>query len=456
MLGAETLPWSTSVDYSPGELVAGKYRLLRFLGEGSQGSVWQAENLALHSDVAIKLVRGGPHSTMPTLRLEKEARLAAQIPHPAAVRVFDLGWTSSGDTFIVMELLEGESLGARLTTCGRLSPVEAVRTLLPIADVLFAAHQRDIVHRDLKPENIFLAKNGATIQPKLLDFGIAKRHHQSEHAESVITDVGALVGSPAYSSPEQIECRKDVGQAADIWSFCVVLYECLTGALPFESETCRELFRQIESEPPVSTLAHGAGDVALWKILERGLSKDPAARWPDMQALGRALASWLWARGVEDDISAIRLDARWVPKARTEAFAPGAAAPPPSNRLPDDDPEGAVGVRPTVVAPTLRRRVHWLALGVAAAAPLVFGYGAATSRAPAPAEQRKPQAPVVIELPPQLVTPAKVEKVEKAPPPAAANVSRPPASSPKPASSGAVENKPISRRRKPLDLMNPY
>ncbi len=447
MLGARTLPWSATVEYGAGELIADKYRLLRFLGEGSQGSVWHAENIALHSEVAIKLVRRGPQSAMPTLRLEKEARLAAQIPHPAAVRVFDLGWTASGDTFIVMELLRGESLGARLTTCGRLSPVEAVRTLLPIADVLHSAHQRGIVHRDLKPENVFLAKSGTTIQPKLLDFGIAKRRPGGEHTESVITDVGALVGSPAYSSPEQVDCREDVGQAADIWSFCVVLYECLTGAVPFESETCDELFRRIESEPPVSILVHGVGDFELWTVLERGLSKDPAARWPDMQALGRALAGWLRARGIEDDISGIRLDARWLAKTRTEAIVPGEVAPSPSNRRPAGDPAGAIGVRPTLVA---KRRSRWLWPVIAAAVvvPVVLGYGVAASRSAGPPERVKPAAPVVVERPHESVTPANVA------PPGPTTASRP-TSSPGPVPSGTAQ-RPPARPRKPRDLMNPY
>jgi serine/threonine-protein kinase len=447
-LGSQTLPWSPVAGYAPGELIAEKYRLLRFLGEGSQGSVWLAENLSLRAEVAIKLVRGGPESALPTLRLEKEARFAAQIPHPASVRVFDLGWTASGDTFIVMEFLKGESLGDRLITCGRLSPVEAVRTLLPIADVLCALHQRRIVHRDLKPENVFLAHDGATIQPKLLDFGIAKLRPDGAPTEPAITDVGALVGTPEYSSPEQVDCRQDIGQTADVWSFCVMLYECLTGVLPFESETYDELFRRIENEPPVSILAHGAGDSELWEILRRGLSKDPAARWPDMHPLGRALASWLRARGIEDDISGIRLDARWLHKARNDVIR-GAVAPSPSNRRESDDPVGTIGVRPTLHS-VRRSRGHWLGIGVAAAVPIVLGYTVAAPRSAGPPEGRRPEAPLVIHLPPESVTPAKVAL----PAPTAAPHRK--TASPKPASSNRPANKPDARRRKPLDLIDPY
>jgi serine/threonine-protein kinase len=459
MVLSQTLPSITVVDYAPGELIAEKYRLLRFLGEGSQGSVWLAVNLALHAEVAIKIVRGGPANAIPTRRLQKEARAAAKIPHPASVRVFDLGWTANGDTFIVMEFLQGESLGAHLTTCGRMSPVEAARTLLPIADVLFVAHRRGIVHRDLKPENVFLAKSGATIQPKLLDFGIVKLGRDVGHMESVITDVGALVGSPAYSSPEQIACRADVGQAADVWSFCVVLYECLTGTLPFESETCQDLFRRIESEPPVPILAHGVGDLELWEILRRGLSKDPAQRWPDMKCLGRALASWLRALGVEDDISGIRLDARWLTRPRGEAVAPDLDPRSPSDRQVGENQESAIGVRQTARG---RRRTpaHWLAVGfVAAAVPVVLGYTVATTRE----EPRKPDALAVSAPPPRAVAPAEVTPVEVAPTATAtarATATAPPepiaSAKPAPSSTAATKPSPRPRPQKPLDLMEPY
>jgi serine/threonine protein kinase len=128
--------------------------------------VWLAQNIGLDARVAIKLVHAERASELPTLRLEKEARAAARLGHPAVVRVFDFGRTVSGDAFIVMEYLEGQSLGEKLFECGRLPPEEALRILLPIADALAAAHARGIVHRDLKPENIFLTPDGESIQPK--------------------------------------------------------------------------------------------------------------------------------------------------------------------------------------------------------------------------------------------------------------------------------------------------
>lgn len=159
--------------YAVGDVIAGKYRLERLLGEGGQAWVWQARNLALDACVALKVLREDGSNALQIRRLLQEARAAARLGHPAIVRVFDLGEAESGDPFLVMELLEGESLADRLVERGRMSPFEAVRVLLPIADALVAAHAKGIVHRDLKPDNVFLAIGSDSFQPKLLDFGIA-------------------------------------------------------------------------------------------------------------------------------------------------------------------------------------------------------------------------------------------------------------------------------------------
>jgi eukaryotic-like serine/threonine-protein kinase len=316
-------------EYAPGDLIENRYRLERLLGEGAQGTVWLANNLGLDARVAIKLVHAEKASELPTLRLEKEARAAARLGHPAVVRVFDFGRTVSGDAFIVMEYLEGQSLGEKLFECGRLPPEETLQILLPIADALAAAHARGIVHRDLKPENIFLTPDGESIQPKLLDFGIAKLAAGSER-RGAITQIGALVGSPAYVSPEQAACRDDVGEHADVWSFCVVLYECLTGKVPFDSEEYPELFRQIGEDAPESILDHGVGDAALWEIVRRGLAKAPDERWPTMQSLGQALAGWLRARGVHEDVSGVLLESKWLAKSRSDPAAAMASVEPSS------------------------------------------------------------------------------------------------------------------------------
>ena len=285
-----------------------------------------------------------------------------------------------------------------------------MRTLLPIADVLHVAHDAGIVHRDLKPENVFLARTGSTVQPKLLDFGIAKRRRTTNSTEPVITDVGTLMGSPAYLSPEQAACREDIGRAADIWSFCVVLYECLTGALPFPTDNYRDLFRRIQEEPAEPLLTHGVTDVELWQIVRRGLAKVPSERWPDMQALGRALAGWLKARGVQDDISGMRLDSRWLARTRSErASAREPSEPHSFVRRIGTGSGGDAHLR----APRGRSASRWLVLGglVALATPVLLGYGLMTPRPARGADMATAvEVPVIVSsLPPAPVLAAVVD-----------------------------------------------
>ena len=187
----------------------------------------------------------------------------------------------------------------------------------------------------------------------MLDFGISKRRRTTNSTEPVMGNIGALMGSPAYLSPEQAACREDIGRAADIWSFCVVLYECLTGALPFPTDNYRELFRRIREEPAEPLLTHGVTDVELWQIVRRGLAKVPSERWPDMQALGRALAGWLKARGVQDDISGMRLDSRWLARSSIGARARGSRA---SRTRSSDESEPAQAVTRTCTRLAVDRR----------------------------------------------------------------------------------------------------
>jgi serine/threonine-protein kinase len=294
--------------YRAGELISDKYRLLRLLGEGGMGVVWLARNLALDSDVAIKLLRAGEKTDNLERRMLKEAQVVARLGHPAILRVFDFGTTHRSDPFMVMEVLDGEDLAQTLDRNGRLSAIKAVRTLLPILHALGTAHQKGIVHRDLKPENIFLTTtDGGYVQPKVVDFGIV----QTEAPElDRLTRMGTVLGTPAYLSPQQAR-GEDVDQRTDVWAAAVVLYEMMTCRLPFEGGNYNALMRSIIEDVPAPITNFGTGDAELWAIIERGLAKCVAERWPSMFEFGGALAEWLLGRGESADISGASLRAAW-------------------------------------------------------------------------------------------------------------------------------------------------
>lgn len=295
--------------HSPGDRVGQNYRLRRILGRGGMGDVWLAHNETLDVDVAVKFVRPASEEKDAAKRLLDEARAAARLGHPAIVRVFDFGETEGGDPFIVMERLEGEDLATALGRLGRLSPTKAVRTLLPIAHALVAAHAKGIVHRDLKPENVFLARiDGDRLQPKIVDFGIAQVDKGKGFG---LPRSAALLGSLAYMSPEQAR-GEEVDQRADVWSFSVMLYELIAGRQPFAGDTHDSLLRAIVSGEPAS-LSPG-DDGALWGIVRMGLEKDLTKRFPSMRELGETLALWLLGRGIKEDITGASVDTPWGPR----------------------------------------------------------------------------------------------------------------------------------------------
>ncbi|HVY48196.1 MAG TPA: serine/threonine-protein kinase, partial [Minicystis sp.] len=311
-----------AIRYVPGSVIASKYRLTRVLGEGGMGAVWVARNISLDVDVALKLIRHEVAADDTSERLLQEARAAARIGHPSIVRIYDFGQTDYKDPYIVMELLEGESLRQVLDRKARLSPANAVQTLLPIVSALAAAHAKGIIHRDIKPENILLAEDERGIlQPKILDFGIAKLRREEERR--TVTQAGSVMGSPDYMSPEQARGRADIDERSDVWAMCVVLYETIVGACPFEEPNYNAQLRAIIENAPKPITELGTGDDELWAILARGLEKDREARWPDMRSLGAALASWCVAQNVDADVTGALIALEWSdPGARRSLSEP--------------------------------------------------------------------------------------------------------------------------------------
>ncbi len=307
----ETSSGSGERVYLAGEIVADRYRLERKLGEGGMGVVWVAHSLVLDIDVALKLIRASVAGGGVASRMAREAHAAAKVAHPALVRVFDFGWTSQGDPFLVMELAQGETLDSVLAREVRIPAIRAVQILLPLADGLRCAHEKGVIHRDLKPENVFLAADPfGRVQPKLLDFGIAKIAHHPKAGR--LTRAGAVLGSPEFMSPEQARGELDVDERTDVWSMCVMLYEMITGVLPFQKDNYNALMQSILLDDPVPTHELGGGDEALWQVISRGLEKSLDERWGSMTELGESLALWLYEHGITEDVSGNSVRALWL------------------------------------------------------------------------------------------------------------------------------------------------
>jgi hypothetical protein len=297
--------------YIPGEVIADRYRLVRELGRGGMGVVWVAHSLVLGVDVALKLIRTNVAGSAAAMRMAREAHAAARIGHPALVHVFDFGWTHRRDPYLVMELVQGETLSARLARVSRIPPVRAAQMVLPIVDGLRVAHGKSIVHRDIKPDNIFLATDTlGRLQPKLLDFGIAKVGPTIP--VSRLTRDGVVMGSPEYMSPEQAFGLEEVDGRTDVWSLAVVLYEMITGRVPFQGANYNALMQNIVSETPPPVPDRSTMDAELWRVVQRGLAKDRDERWASMAEFGTELAVWLSGHGVREDVSGNSLGAVWL------------------------------------------------------------------------------------------------------------------------------------------------
>ncbi|HTV22490.1 MAG TPA: serine/threonine-protein kinase, partial [Polyangiaceae bacterium] len=234
-----------------GQILGGKYRLVNRLGTGGMGSVWRAEHLTLSSPVALKLIEPTTARESDAVhRFLREARTAAALRSPHVVQILDYG--VDGDSpYIVMELLDGESLAERLERLGRLSATETARIIQHISRALGRAHEAGIVHRDLKPENVFIVENDDEEVAKVLDFGIVKTDPNTFGTANsgAATRTGTLLGTPYFMSPEQAEGAKSVDFRADIWALGVIAYRCLLGKLPFTGESVGRLILEICSRP---------------------------------------------------------------------------------------------------------------------------------------------------------------------------------------------------------------
>jgi serine/threonine protein kinase len=297
-----------------GKLI-GNYRIVRELGGGAMGKVYYAEHALMGRRAAVKVIRDELSSDQDAIqRFINEARLVNRIGHPNIVEITDFGQFES-NYYIIMELLEGETLEDRLQRQGRLDEATAVQLTVHIADALRAAHELGVVHRDLKPENIFLVQRAGQDQElpvvKVLDFGIAKLMYTPGTAASAAsTSPGAVMGTPQYMSPEQCQGDEQLDHRSDVYSLAVMLYRMLAGRVPFERESIIQIMSaHIHEAPPPLKMLRPDVSPRVEIAVARALEKKPEKRIPDMLTFRNAL------------------EGRWVPEPELEEPASSATEP---------------------------------------------------------------------------------------------------------------------------------
>lgn len=283
------------VDPRIGTIAAGKYKVLRLLGRGGMGAVYEAQNVAIGKRVALKFVAAFRRADASVLaRFHREARAVSAVESAHIVQVFDTGETESGEPFLVMELLHGEDLGTRLMR-GRMDVADALDLTIQALRGLRRAHAAGIVHRDLKPQNVFLVQgDDDRTHVKIVDFGLSKILDDGPLGQSSITQAGTMLGTPLYMSPEQIDAAPDVDHRTDLWSMGAILYEAIAGAPPFtESSYARLVISICQRDPrPLSELAPGVPP-ALTRAIAKALDRDRARRFESADAFLAAILDTL-------------------------------------------------------------------------------------------------------------------------------------------------------------------
>jgi eukaryotic-like serine/threonine-protein kinase len=273
-----------------GAVIADRYRVGREIGRGSFGIVYHADDLQSGEPRAIKvLLPWAARNEQLRHRLRREARLAGSLTGEHAVRIFESGETADGDVFLAMELLQGQELNQVLRESGPLPPARVQRIAEQVLAALSEAHALGVIHRDLKPHNIFLCTTvDGGDHVKVFDFGIAKVTGDGNlMATAKLTISGGVMGTPVYMSPEQ--CRgAELTPAADFYSLGIVLYELLTGRVPFDDENPVQVLLKHNHEPP-PPLPQPLAASSLGKAIMRALAKDPGARFASAEEFHSAL-----------------------------------------------------------------------------------------------------------------------------------------------------------------------
>lgn len=298
-----------------GTLLAGRYRVMELLGVGAMGSVWVAEQLALKRKVVVKFHEeafvGAAQRTALT-RFMREARTLASVHHRNVTELYEVGRTDSGEPYLILELLSGETLASRMRREPPPSVAEALSIAIALASGLEAVHAAGILHRDVKPENAFLHAADDEVIPKLLDFGLAR----DTGTDKRITWNGTALGTPGYMAPEQARGEGDVDRRADLYSLGITLYEMLSGELPFAGESPMDLLLATTTDDP-TPLSAWRGDLRgpIENLVMKCVARARGDRFPDARAMRLALSALL------DDVGELG--------ARSKHASTGRRAPPP-------------------------------------------------------------------------------------------------------------------------------
>ena len=338
------------------DILDGQFQILQKIGSGGMGAVYKALQPAMNRMVGVKILHPKLANRKDLVsRFRREARAMSHLSHPNTVKVFLYGELEDGSLYIVMEFLDGKNLNQSVRAEGPFPMERALPILIQVCGALDEAHRQGIIHRDLKPENIFLCQQaGIKDYPKVLDFGLAKVTEREMRPGSVIlTQEGMVFGTPEFMSPEQAQ-GKVLTAASDIYSLSVILYEVLTGKLPFEARTAMEYIQAHVTTPPISIQDRVPGKTfppLLWEVVERAMRKRPEERFATAADFATAMQAVLnGATTMPENLGQGAL----APHLATPA--PAVPSSVPSSAVPSKAPSaaGAVGGAGTPQPPSAR------------------------------------------------------------------------------------------------------
>lgn len=282
-----------AINLQHGTLIAERFRLDAFVGKGGMAEVWAGTHVITRRRVALKFLLDNNKPSV-ARRFVREARAMTSFEHPNVVKVYDVQMLDGGVPFMVMELLEGETLQRYLRRKERLSLEETASLLVPVVSAVASAHAAGVVHRDLKPANLFLERVGAGMRPRVLDFGIAKMVGADVDEEAMaLTNTGEMLGTPHYMAPEQVFGERDIDFRVDIWALGIILYQCLAGDRPFTGDNPGQIIKAILSGKFIALSQRVDGVPAdIDQLIDRMLQVDRTRRLDNLHEVAAVLGRY--------------------------------------------------------------------------------------------------------------------------------------------------------------------